>query len=102
MYDVLVTEAADQDLDGIVEYIAISLSNSSAAGAFLDEVERCYELLREKPLAYAECSDQRLQAKRYRKAVINNYVLVYRVEKDTHRVYVLRFFHGGQDYARQL
>ena len=102
MYDLLITEAADQDLDGIVEYIAVKLSNPSAAGAFLNSVEECYGILQKTPLAYAKCSDEGLQAKRYRKAVINNYLLVYRADEDTHKVYVLRFFYGGQDYAKQL
>ena len=102
MYDLLITKAADQDLDGIVEYIAVNLSNPSAAGAFLDSVAACYRVLRETPLAYAECSDKPLQAKRYRKAVIDNFLLVYRTDEKTRKVYVLRFFYGGQDYAKQL
>lgn len=51
MYELLITAAADQDLDGIVEYIAVKLSNSS---------------------------------------------------EEMRKVYVLRFFYGGQDYAKQL
>lgn len=102
MYDLLITEAADQDLDGIVHYIAIKLSNPLAASTFLNNVGKCYQQLRETPLGYAECSDPLLQAKRYRKAVIDNYLLVYRVAEDTNTVYILRFFYGGQDYAKQL
>lgn len=65
MYDILLTEAADQDLNGIIEYIAVKLSNPSAARAFLDSVEACYSVLRKTPLAYAECSDKLLCRKRY-------------------------------------
>lgn len=102
MYELLITEAADQDLDSIVEYIAVRLSNASAASAFLDSVEKCFAMLRKTPLAYVECTDKALQAKGYRKAVINNYVLIYRADENTRTVYVLRFFYGGQDYAKQF
>ena len=102
MYDLLITEAANQDLDGIVDYMAVKLANPSAAGAFLDGVEECYRVLRNTPLAYAECSDQLLKAQRYHKAVISNFLLIYRVDQNDCTVYVLRFFYGGQDYSRQL
>ena len=102
MYELLLTDAAGQDLDSIVEYIAVKLSNPSAASAFLDSVEKCFVILRKTPLAYAECLDKVLQSKRYRKAVINNYVLIYRVDADTRSVYILRFFYGAQDYAKQF
>ena len=49
MYELLITEFADQDLDGIVEYIAIKLANPPAAGTFLDNVESCYGGLRRTP-----------------------------------------------------
>ena len=45
MYELLLTEAAGQDLDSIVEYIAVKLLNSSAASAFLDSVEKCFVIL---------------------------------------------------------
>lgn len=100
MYNLLITEAAEMDLDSIVDYIAVTLANPAAATTFLDQVEEGYQILRTTPLAYAACSDDVLRAKQYRKAVINNYLLIYRVDQQT--VYVLRFFFGRQDYARQL
>jgi len=35
MYERLITEFAEQDLDGIVEYIAVKLANPPAAGLLL-------------------------------------------------------------------
>lgn len=39
MYKLVITELAQNDLDGIVKYIAQQLANPTAAGSFLDEVE---------------------------------------------------------------
>jgi len=40
MYELLITEFAEQDLDGIVEYIAVKLANPPAAGDVLGQRRR--------------------------------------------------------------
>ncbi len=102
MYELLITEFADQDLDGIVEYIAVKLANPPAAGTFLDSVAACYKSLRRTPRMFSECEDRYLKRKGYRKALINHYLLIYRIDGKARRVYVLRFFYAGQDYVKQL
>lgn len=54
MYELLITEFAEQDLDGIVEHIAVKLANPPAAGTFLDNVEACYGSLRRTPRMFGE------------------------------------------------
>ena len=51
---------------------------------------------------YEACRDLRLCAKGYRKAVIRNYVLIYKVDEKDQTVLLLRFFYGKQDYAAKL
>lgn len=72
-YKVVLTEAAQEDLDGILGYIAHSLANPMAALAFADAVERCYSNLEQMPRMYETCQDSRLSSLGYRKAVIKNY-----------------------------
>ena len=102
MYILHLTELAEQDLEGIVNYMAGELANLIAARAFLDKLEDCYALLKTKPKIYSECDDSYLRGKGYRKALIGNYLLIFRIEERTKRVYIIRFFYGGQDYMRQL
>jgi len=102
MYELLITEFADQDLDGIVEYIAVKLASPPAAGAFLDSVDACYKSLRRTPRMFSECEDKYIKRKGYRKALINNYLLIYRIDGKARRVYVLRVFYAGQDYVKHL
>ncbi len=82
-YKILLTAAAEKDLAVIVEYMTHTLANPVAANSFIDEVEECFALLARTPFVYAKCNDPRLKIKGYRKAVINNYVLIYRVEEKT-------------------
>jgi plasmid stabilization system protein ParE len=102
MYSQHITELAEQDLDGIVNYMAVELANPIAASAFLDKIEDCYTHIKTKPRIYAECEDSYLRSKGYRKALIGNYLLIFRIEERAKRVHILRFFYGAQDYARQL
>ena len=98
MYRLVITELAHEDLDNIVSYIAVQLGNPAAAANLLDEVERCYGFLRSNPLMYERCHDVRLEIEGYRKATINNYVLVYKVDEPAKTVIIYRFFYGTQNY----
>ena len=51
---------------------------------------------------FRECTDKYLTRKGYRKALINNYLAIFRIDSKARRVYVLRFFYAGQDYIKQL
>jgi len=102
MYSLHVTELAEQDLDGILNYMTGELANPVAARAFLDKVEGCYALLRTRPKIYVVCDDAYLRGKGYRKALIGNYLLIFWIEEQTKRIHILRFFYGAQDYLNQL
>jgi plasmid stabilization system protein ParE len=80
MYELRITEYAEQDLDSIVEYLAVKLANPPAAGTFLDNVEASYKSLRRTPRMFSECEDTYLKRKGYRKALINNYLLIFRID----------------------
>lgn len=54
-YDLFVTEAAHEDLEEALGYIAGDLANPSAAANLLDQVEDCYEQLKDFPMLF-ECS----------------------------------------------
>lgn len=101
-YKLEVTELAHQDLDSIVSYIAVQLVNPQAAANFLDEVEKCYDNLKKMPEMYAKCRDSRLEKEGYRKAVIKNYILIYKIQENTRTVVILRFFYGVRDYEKLI
>ena len=67
MYKLIITELAHQDLESIVSYIVINLSNSKAVSDFLDEVNNCYEYLKTNPMKYPKCQYSRLEKEGYQK-----------------------------------
>lgn len=102
MYKLIVTELAHRDLDNIVSYIALQLANPKAAGDFLDEVTTCYGFLKNEPMMYERCQDRRLSKEGYRKAMIKNYVLVYKIDEDSKNVSIMRFFYSAQNYMKLI
>ena len=54
------------------------------------------------PYLYALCSSPQLSARSYRKAVLRNYLLIYRVDEAQKTVYLLRFFYGRRQYETLL
>lgn len=102
MYKIIVTELAHQDLDKIVSYIAVELVNPIAAGKFLDEVDKCYCFLKDNPWIYEKCQDKRLGKEGYRKALIKNYMLIYKIDEDSKTASIMRFFYGAQDYIKLI
>ncbi|MEW6696264.1 MAG: type II toxin-antitoxin system RelE/ParE family toxin [Bacillota bacterium] len=102
MFKLLVSELAHRDLDNIISYIAVQLANPKAAGDFLDELEKCYGYLKSNPMMYAKCQNKRLEKEGYRRVLIKNYVLVYKVNEASKTVSILRFFYSAQDYVKLI
>lgn len=102
MYEITVTHLANEDLDSIVAYIAKTLANPIAATSLLDDISKCYDALSRTPLMYELCRNSRLKALHYRKAIIGNYVMVYKVDEKSKIVYILRFFYGPSDYENLI
>jgi len=101
-FNVLVTQAAYEDLEEALDYISSDLANLMAATKLLDEVEACYKQLSQFPFLYESCRDTRLANLGYRKVVIGNFVLVYHPVENEQTVYILRFFYGGRDYEKLI
>ncbi|MCL2080877.1 MAG: type II toxin-antitoxin system RelE/ParE family toxin [Oscillospiraceae bacterium] len=99
MYRVDASGRAEKDLDKIIEYIIVKLSAPQAASDLLDKIYACYDSLEKNPYIYEECRDLRLKSEGYRRAVINNYILVYKIYENTKQVVAHGFFYGGQNYT---
>jgi len=99
MYSVDISDNAEYELDKILAYIANDLDAPQAAANFVKEVYECYDRLEYNPYIFEECRDPRLQREGYRRAVIKNYVMLYKIY-DHGVVVVHHFFYGGQDYGK--
>lgn len=102
MYRVIITELANNDLEGIVSYLLEELLSPVAAANLLNEIEKAYEHLSTNPLMYEVCHDVRLAKDGYHRVVIKNYVLIYKIDEKLKTVNILRFFYGAMDYINLI
>ncbi len=101
-YKLIKTDSFQRDLDAVIGYIALSLENRIAAASLLDAVEKSYDGIERMPLMYEACHDPHLKELGYRKAAIRNYIMIYRADEGAKTVYILRMFHGRQDYEKLI
>ena len=102
IYKLVVSKEAVEDIEDIVRYIISELKNPGAASAFLDDVEKSYNIIIEKPLMYSLCHDLKLRNGGYRKIVIKNYLILYRVNEENETVIVVRVVYGGRNYTELI
>ena len=100
-YDVILDPKVVDRIDEIVDYLTDVLSSPAAASNLLDGLDELITNLESLPLSYPNSLDARLAARGYQKALVGNYVLLFRVVEAGERsgtVYVTNLFHGSQDY----
>ncbi|MBR2949441.1 MAG: type II toxin-antitoxin system RelE/ParE family toxin [Lachnospiraceae bacterium] len=102
VYNLIVTEKAEELLDQLIYHLVFRLKNDQAASHLFDSIEMIYDRLEENPYQFPESRDTNLKRLGYREAVVTgmNYVIVYRVEK--HSVYVVGVFHQLEDYRKKV
>lgn len=101
-YKPIVSKEVHIDIDDIVNYIAVELSNPDTATSFLDDVDRSYHKVIDNPHMYSFCNDVRLKIDGYRKIVIKNYLILYRIDDEKKFVIVVRIIYAGRNYTELL
>jgi len=102
MFKLNVSDRAESDFEKIIAYYAEELEMPQAATSFSDKVYKCYEQLQSNPFLYAECFDPRLKKDGFRRAIVKDYVLLFKIFEQQNSVIVYRFFHGSQNYVNLL
>lgn len=94
-YEYQITDVAQEEIDKAINYIINNLSNQKAASNLLNELEKKLINICEFPMSYPDCSYYYIQDKNIRHAIINNYVLVFKICDK--KIIVLRFKHSKQN-----
>lgn len=101
-YKIHITSQAETQLDRIVSYLAKQLGNPLAAISLLDQIEAVYRSLSNQPFMYETVHDDRLSAKGYHKAPVENYLMIYVPDEKSKCVHVMGFFHSLENYRKKL
>lgn len=102
VFNVIITEPANDDLEEIVTYLSETLDNPSAADRLTERVDRVIDHLSIMPEMYDSLSVYEEQKKGLRKVPLGKYLMVFQIDEPSETVRILRFFHGTQDYGAML
>ena len=101
-YKLVVSKDAHRDIMDIAGYITHELKSPKAADSFLNDVEKSYNRVADNPRLFSLCSDDRLERMGYRKIVIKNYLILFRIDDENKMVYIVRVIYGGRNYPEML
>lgn len=101
-YKVQISRDANADIDSVLSYLAVKLSNPDAARHLADELDHIYDQLSDHPRLFEQARDPMLCRRGYRKVVVGNYVLLYLIDDDRQLVTIVRLFYGRRDYPNYI
>jgi addiction module RelE/StbE family toxin len=93
---------AEEDLDGIFDYIANTLEAPVAANRLMIKIEKAIQGLKDAPRIGSKCRDETLNKKGYRKLIINNYIAFYLIDDKDRTVTIMRIIYGRRNYTALL
>ena len=100
MYKLEFLPAAQQDMVEIVRYISIELCNPTAAERLAKELIAAADGIQAFPYANPQYLPLRPLTYEYRKLLVRNYLLFYRVDEKNKQVTVTRVLYARRDYNR--
>ncbi|CUP33930.1 Plasmid stabilisation system protein [[Eubacterium] contortum] len=97
-YKLKISEEARLQLKEIIEYMTLKLRNSKAATDFLNTLEKKYDQLCLNPEMYEYTNDMRLRSLGYRRMPVDNYIVLYLVDKDKTEIQIDGIFYSKYNY----
>ena len=98
LYSFYFTEIAENEIDEAFDYISNNLCNLSAARKLYKKLINTINRIIENPLIYEDCSDYFVWDENIRRAIVNNFILVYEIDHESKSIRILRFIY----YRRRI
>ena len=101
-YEVILTEKAKIELNGIYDYISKALMSEIAARNLYNKVKDSILRLEDFPESCSIIEHYKDNKYQYRKLVINNYLVIYRIDEENKKVYIVRIIYGKRNYINEI
>lgn len=102
-YKRIILPQAESDIAEVLNYISNTLCNPDASIKLLDDIAKIMENVSRFPYSLPILKDKRLTSdKEYRRADVNNFVLIYRISEDVKEVRVMAALYAQSDVVSRL
>lgn len=102
IWNIHITQQAEQDINKAANYIEFALLNPDAADALLETVDKKINSLSQFPDRNRPVDDPVLSLLGIRFIMVNNYLAFYIISKENATVHIIRFLHEKQNWTRIL
>ncbi len=101
-YEIEFTNECQREMRKIYNYISNNLYAENAAKKIMNKIEKLTNNLAYTPKLYAEIDKYKSTEMIYRKMPINNYLLLYTVDDENKKVYIVHMYYAGSDYINKI
>ena len=101
-YKIQFTEKCLEDIEDACQYIKEKLKEENAANRLRIKIKDSVKGLSISPEMYVKTEKFDRLENEYRRISIDNYVLLYTVNKKRNTVYIVHFYYGGRNYLEGL
>ena len=102
IFNVVISEQAEEDSRGIYEYIAFELLAPENAAKQLDRLEKQILSLDELPERFQRYGKEPWHSRGLRFVAVDNYIVFYITDIEEQRVTILRVMYSGRNIEKQL
>lgn len=102
IYEIKITDQADNDIRNIYEYIAYELQSPENANGQLGRIEKCIMSLCDMPERHRFYDSEPWKSCGLHIVPVDNYCILYIVDNDDTTVYIMRVMYLGRDIDVQL
>ena len=102
IYEIKITDQADNDIRNIYEYIAYELQSPENANRQLNRIEKCIMSLYDMPERHRFYDSEPWKSRGLHIVPIDNYCILYIVDNDDTTVSIMRVMYLGRDIDVQL
>ncbi len=101
-YSINITSQFREELDEIYYYIYFTLSSPNTAKVLYSKIKKTIFNLNLFPERYPKLLISKYKHRNIRKAIVNNFIIVFEVDNISFEVFILHIFHGSQAYWNKL
>ncbi len=99
-YLINTTDIFEEELENIFYYIAFVLNEPNIAKKLYKKIKMKILSLEYLPQRYTNINSY--NNKSIRKMIIDNFIIIYKIEQNLKQVYILHIFHCTQNYFNQI
>ncbi len=99
-FKVYATEDFRNDVNEVCIYIETNFKSIYASNKIKLRIKHIFLLLENTPMMFSIIEKYDRVKRRYRRAIINNYVMLYTIDNDI--VYISHLYYNGRNYLNEL